>query len=893
MDPGSHVGHYRIVSRIGSGGMGEVYLAHDEHLDRPTALKVLGATAMADPDSLRRFTTEARAAAALNHPNIAHIYDAGQQDGVPYLVMEYVEGATLNTIQERLPLSATEILRIGMQVADALIDAQRKGIIHRDIKPSNLIQTTRGDIKILDFGLAKLISNKTGGYTTTIADSAPTASNPEGASSPEIAIGSLPYMSPEQALAREVDSRTDIFSLGAVLYELATGRRAFPGHAPAAVFDAILNRVPAAPRSINQSLPEALDRIIRKCLEKDASLRYQTALDLLADLRLTERDTYAVSSPTTTTGPFARSRRRAYSVVAIAAVTVLGSAILGWRAANPKVEVPATPARTVPLTSFPGSESQPSFSPDGNQVAFSWNEGKEDDFDLYVKVVEAGSPLRLTNTPALELSPAWSPDGKYIAFIRQSTDKAGFYLIPALGGLERKLSDASPQRVGADAPYISWAPDGKKMVVVDRESESSSLALFLLDVETNNRRRVTSPPEKSLGDSSVVFGPDGTSVAFIRTGSLSIQDIYIVNLRDGKERRLTFDNRRIFGITWNHADGRIIFSSARSAASRLWRVAPSGGPPQAMPGVADQAGFLGMSRTGQRLAFTRSVLDTNIWKFQVPDTQIPVPVGHVMMASTRHEQGPRYSPDGTRIVFASNRSGSLEIWVADSTGENPIQLTTFNGPPTGSPMWSPDGKFIVFDSRPAGNPDIYVIPSDGGQPRRLTSDVTQEILPSWSRDGKWIYFASNRTGRFELFKVPVQGGNIVQVTRDGGYHGVEDPDGKLVYYAKSQTAPGLWRVPVGDAKEEPVVEALKPAFWSYWSFGRNGIYWVDREDQEGGGARYPLHFFDLAKSRDTVMTTLSKRPFNSGLSVSPDGKWFLYTQVDQSETDIMMVDGFR
>jgi len=885
MEPGSRIAQYRIVSRLGSGGMGEVYLAHDERLERKAAVKILPAGSNSDRDSIRRFTQEAKAAAALSHPNIATIYDAGEEGGIPFLAMEYVEGSTLSSMTEKLPLPPSEIMAVGMQVADALVEAHSKGIIHRDVKPSNLMRNSRAQVKVLDFGLAKLSAAAKIRFATTVSNGAPTQSG----SDTKIAVGSLPYMSPEQALAKDVDQRTDVFSLGAVLYELATGRRAFAGQTPAAVFDAILNRTAAAPRTINSDIPEALDRIIRKCLEKDAGLRYQTAQDLLADLKLAQRD---LSGPITAPHTIPR-KRRSTLVVAVAAVAVIGSAYLGWRVASHKPAEPSTPVRNVPLTSFPGSESQPSFSPDGNQVAFSWNQGKEDDLDIYVKVVEAGMPLRLTNTPTSEYSPAWSPDGRYIAFLRQSVDAAGFYLIPALGGLERKLSDASPQRVGADAPFINWSPDGKQLVLVDRESDHAPLSLFLLDLESSTRRRITSPPPKSLGDSTPVFAADGSGIVFVRTLSLAVQDIFLLDLKTGQEQQLTKDRRRIYGLAWNPNDNRIIFSSTRSANSRLWRISAKGGEPERLPGIADQAGFLAISQNGKRLAYTRSVIDTNIWLYDLPEKLTTTPTGAVLMASTRHEQGPRFSPDGARIAFASNRSGSLEIWVADSNGQNMNQLTNFNGPSTGSPMWSPDGKFIVFDSRPGGNPDVYVVSADGGLPRRLTTDATQEIVPSWSQDGRWIYFTSNRSGRYEIWKIPAQGGLASQVTKEGGFHGVESPDGKYVYYAKSNTLSGLWRVSTSGGAEELAIESLKAGYWSYWSFGKDGIFYVDREDIDEGGARYPLHYFLTATKKDSVVTYLAKRPFNSGLSVSPDGKTFLYTQVDQSETDIMMVDGFR
>lgn len=884
METGSRIGHYLVLSRLGAGGMGEVYLARDERLDRLTAIKVMAAGPRADADAVRRFTQEAKAAAALSHPNIAHIYDAGEVDGVSFLAMEYVEGRTLNLITESLPLGNDELFSLALQVTDALDEAHRKGIVHRDIKPSNLIRNSRGQTKILDFGLAKLSAAAKTKFASTVSGAAPT----ESGSSSGIAVGSLPYMSPEQALGRDVDPRTDIFSLGAVLYEMAAGRRAFQGSTPAAIFDAILNRAPQSPRMLNPNLPQSFDRIVRRCLEKDPGMRYQTARDLLADLKIAQREVaQPVASPA-----HVKPSARTWAIVALAGLTVAGAAILGWYVAKQRPGQSAA-MRTVPLTSFPGSEREPSFSPDGNQVAFSWNQGKEDDLDIHVKVVEAGMPLRLTSTPASEFSPSWSPDGKFIAFLRQTTDSAGFYLIPALGGLERKLGDASPNRVGADSPFIAWSPDGKQLALVDRETPQSPLSIFLLDLDTNQRRRITSPPANTLGDSVAVFSPDGAAVAFVRTGSLAIQDIWIVSLKDGKERQLTTDKRRIYGLAWSPHDGKLIFSSARHSSSRLWRISPSRGGPEALPGVGDQAGFLALSRNGNRLAFTRTVLDTNVWRYRMPDKLGQPAEGASLMASTRHEQGPRYSPDGIRIVFTSNRSGALEIWVADRDGVNLNQLTTFNGPVTGSPMWSPDGKYIAFDSRPGGNPDVYVVSADGGLPRRFTSDASEEIVPNWSRDGRWIYFASNRTGRFEVFKQSVQGGMPRQITREGGFHGAESPDGKHFYYAKATNIGGLWRVPVEGGKEEQVLPGLRPGYFAYWAFAKgDGIYWVDRQDVADGGARYPLRLFHPAAAKDSVITYMAKRPFNSGLSISPDGQWFLYTQVDQSETDIMMVDSF-
>ena len=883
MNPGERIGHYRIVSCLGTGGMGEVYLAHDERLERPVAVKILSQSGSADTLTMARLIQEAKATATLSHPNIAHVYEVGEEDGQPYLVMEYAEGQTLDRLFGHRSLPQKKILQIAQQAADALDDAHEKGIIHRDIKPSNLILSPRGQLKILDFGLAKLSEKRRRRLAPALTS---TGSLSDSTLSGQM-VGSIPYMSPEQASAAEVDGRTDIFSLGAVLYELATGRRAFAGATAPLVFDAILNRTPPAPRLLNPQIDEALDRLIRKCLEKDPRLRYQTAADLAADLRLMQRDSELTRAET-------RSRKDRRWVIGAGALAVLAIASTTWSLLRKQSEPRVASLRTIPLTSFPGSETQPSFSPDGTQVAFSWNQGKQDDLDLFVKVVDAGNPLQLTRTPESDISAAWSPDGKYIAFLRQSLNEAGYYLIPALGGAERKISVASPNRMGVDAPFVAWSPDAKTLAVVDRDTAQEPLSIFLIDVSTGSRRRLTTPPPKTVGDSTVVFAPNGGSLAFVRTSSLAIQDIHVVGLKDGEVKRLTFENRRVAGMVWNPIDGRIIFSSAKEPGTRLWRISPGGGDPERIIGVGDQASFLAYSAPTRRLAYTKPLIDYNIWQYKMPAPRTHEPEGVPLAASTRLEHGPRYSPDGRRIAFSSNSSGTTEIWVSDANGSGLTRLTDFGGAATGSAAWSPDGQWIAFDSRPGGNPDIYVVSVNGGSSKRMTQDPSQEVAPSWSRDGKWLYFSSNRTGRYEVWRMPAGGGEATQVTRYGGFFGVESPDGRYLYYVKALNMAGLWRMPVSGAGEEAeVLPRLPTGYQNYWSFGKSGIYYVEREEVPGGGASYPLRYHDLRSGRDSIITHLKRRPFNSGLSVSPDEKRFLYTQVDTSEIEIMLVEGFQ
>jgi Tol biopolymer transport system component len=346
-------------------------------------------------------------------------------------------------------------------------------------------------------------------------------------------------------------------------------------------------------------------------------------------------------------------------------------------------------------------------------------------------------------------------------------------------------------------------------------------------------------------------------------------------------------------MTWGPDDDSLIFAWYTVGNPGLWRASVSSRKTDRVRGLPENAVSVAVSRQGKRLAYSRSVADTNIWEYPLPPVADRSARPIRLISSTRHEQGPQYSPDGGKIAFASTRSGSWEIYVCSNDGTNPIQLTNFDGPPTGTPHWSPDGRQIAFDSRPGGNPDIYVVAAEGSPPRRLTTEATQEILPSWSRDGKWVYFVSNRTGTNQLWKIPPAGGTAVQVTKLGGVHAQESPDGRYVYYSKSLNEPGLWRVPVTGGAEEEVLGSLRTGYWGYWWVVQDGVYYADREESQPNHSRYFLKFFHLPTRKTNQVLEFDKRPYNSGLSISPDRRRILYTQLDQIDTDIMLVENFQ
>ena len=882
---GPTISHYKITEKLGEGGMGTVYKAEDLKLARTVALKFPTPHLLKDEEARQRFEREARAAAALNHPNICTIHEIDEVDGKTFLAMEFIEGESLDEKIEQAPLPLKEALGVAQQIAKGLEAAHEKGVVHCDIKRANVMVDAKGHATVMDFGLALL----TQGSKLTKLDTT---------------VGTVAYMSPEQAQGMEVDQRTDIWALGCVVYEMVCGRRPFKGVYEQALVYEIVNQEPEPLTGLRTGVPMELERIVTKALAKDRGARYQHVDEMLADLRtlLKEGETGASRAAPLAQRAFRQKTLRAgaalAAVVFVAAVVWLGSV-------QEPVASPEPPSRVTPLTTYAGYEWGPSFSPSGEQVVFVWDGDNQDNFDIYVKLVGEGTPLRVTHDPAADRSPAWSPDGRQIAFMRFGSQPAGaadVMLVPPIGGPERKLAQIDSLQI--DRPQwrslgLAWSPDGKYLAVVGRDSPQKPYGIFLLSVETGAKRRLTQPRVSTGRDLSPDFSPDGQKVAFVRGTSGSLADIYVVGVTGGQPERVTDLGAPIGGLAWT-SDGReIIFSAGFPGRGAIYRIPASGGKPPQVAAVGEASGKPALAPEARRLAYARVVSDSNIWRIDLASAGVRKPM-RPLIASTRSDASGRFSPDGKRIVFASNRSGPMEIWVCDADGSNALQLTSFNGPHLGMPRWSPDAQSIVFDARPGGNADIFVVGASGGAPRRITTDPSEDIVPSWSRDGRWIYFASHRSGERQVWKVPVEGEDpegaaAVQVTRQGGFVAFESPDGKWVYYAKTRGQPNaIWRVPAAGGEEAPVVEGLSSTRPS-WTVVEEGVYFVDQDPASFPGEGWGVKFLNLQDGRVSLTTELPNPPNRSsgGFDISPNGAWLIVTQQGQSASDLMLVENFR
>lgn len=532
-------------------------------------------------------------------------------------------------------------------------------------------------------------------------------------------------------------------------------------------------------------------------------------------------------------------------------------------------------AALTPLTSMEGKEMDPSLSPDGTHVAYVWlkdSGSSNPQYHIYVQALSSSTLLQITDGDGHEHMPHWSPDGSQIAYADIDDTKCALLTVSPLGGPPRKLADCDKY----EGDSMSWSPDGATLAMKAPDSKG----LDLMTVATGSVHHFTEVSPADFQDTDPAFSPDGTLLAFVRWHASGVANVFVVPLSGGEPKRLTFDNLKVEGLTWEPDNRHLVFSSNRGGPFGLWRVDIDGGPAQRVPQSGRAAFTPAMSRDGKQLVYEEWTGATNIFSV---DPVHPNAEPKQITETTRWNWNPAAAPDGKHIAFASDRSGSSEIWVADRDGGDALKLTAFGGPYTSGPAWSPDSQHIVFDS-PAvdGNFDIYEVDAQGGAPKRLTTSPTEDRFPHYSPDGKWIYFSSRRSGAWEVWRMPATGGDATQVTFEGAYFSMPAADGS-VYFSRD-VYPGLWRQRPG-GKPELVVPDVQPEDCSNWQLGKDQIWYVQRPER---GVPYLASHAYSAGGLGQKLTPLPMLSYKTELGLTPDGK-ILMAQIVSDESDLMLL----
>jgi eukaryotic-like serine/threonine-protein kinase len=768
---GKALGRYRILKKLGEGGMGQVYLANDERLQRNVALKVLPPGVLADETARKRFRRESLALSKLNHPNIETVYDFDTQDGIDFLVMEYVDGVTLRWMISTETLSEKEISRLAVQIAEGCVAAHEAGVIHCDLKPANIMVTSGGRIKILDFGLAKLAQPV---LSTGSTNSSHTSQK---------AGGTLPYMAPEQLTGNSIDLRTDIYAFGNVMYEMATGRLPFQESISSALVADILARMPQPPGRLRPEVSSRLEEIILKCLEKDPENRYQSVKEILVDLRRSSSSPMAILPQAGKPDTRLRRMRIAVAVAAIAVILVASWFI--WHLGTDKSTLPEY--RVLLLTRTEAAERQPTISPEGKQIAYSSNASGNS--DIYLVDVRGGNPIRLTTDLAADTEPSWFPDSGAIAFTSDREGAKSVWKVdPRSGGVTLLVPDA-------EEPAIS--PDGKSIVFC-RTSGSGYLRIWIAPLGApSNAKMITGDSDGIFDHFSPTWSPDGNRICYG-----SFQGLWIAPVSGGPAQRLTHDGYAT-EPRWSSSGRFIYFSSYLGGVRAVWRVPADGGLLQRVTTGTGLEGHPDVSRDGKLLCYSSGDVKHQAFILnRIARTTIMVPA----LGALESEIMASVAPDGSKIVFPSDRWGQgSALWVMPlSNGPSsaaPYQLTERPGIAS-HPVFSPDGRWLAYYQIQHEVRKIITIPAHGGQPNQLTDGPAQDTDPAWYPDGSRIAFVSDEKGKARIGIVRVEQGRGVAAPRWLNMENIVpswlswSPDGKAIAFLGSKNRQSeLWKLP--------------------------------------------------------------------------------------------------
>jgi eukaryotic-like serine/threonine-protein kinase len=867
---GQAILHYRIVEEVGHGGMGVVYKAEDTKLGRPVALKFLSEELSRDLQAVRRFQKEARSASALNHPNICTIYAIDQYEGQHFIAMEYLEGQTLKLRLSDRPLRINEVITLALQVTDALDAAHSEGIIHRDLKPANIFITKRGTAKILDFGLAKLLPERSKEKDIPGVTSAETLD----ATNPGSVVGTVAYMSPEQAEGGVIDARSDIFSFGSVLYEMITGRRAFGGANLLSTLSAILTKEPAP---LSAEIPYDLEKVVMRCLRKDPERRFQNAADLKITLQELKEESDSQNRVSLTSAKIARSWARSPHKALVCLLLLLAAAAgigLHYLRSRSIPREGAPPAGIMPggnltlLVSSAGGVYDPAISPDGKMLVYiAEAEGR---IDLFVRRVAGGERIRLTDDNAEESSPDFSPDGERIVYtgLGSEVGSPGIWIIPTLGG--------QAVHVMENASDATWSPDGQRLAfILNRPGEGEILAISGAD--GTNLSRITKSDGTYPFLRSPAWSPDGRNLVVIRSSGGSAGELWLVPLSGGPPRRLSNDPPGVFCHSPVFAPNGIsvVHVSNRSGATNLWMLPLDNGQPFRLTSGPGPDTKPSIARNGS-IAFLNARSRSAMVVHNLASRQT-----RELCTHSSYIWAPAFSPSGLELAYSrAEQDGSWHIWIIPVQGGTQRQLT-FGALPEIYPRFTPDGASVLYNTWSAGPDRIWQVPRTGGPPVALTpvrddDDQYADVSP----DGQWLAFARTENKITRIYISKISGGEERRLTDSSSTLPRWSPDGNWIAFGESRGLDGIFLIKADGTGRRRLSETGGWPVW--WPSGK--LLGFQNIGIDGSAEVCTVLFTGGPPNR-----ILSRQTSNSPLDVSPDGTLLANTSAEIVTSDIWLL----